>query len=410
MKELTNKDTKEPFLKRLFKYFNSLLIFDKSIDLILIFVGLLAALGVESYQEYMQKEKRYIDMVARIYTEVQINNYILDNYESSLDGFLTISEEIVELVNSERYEYYDGINEMIKLENDPLEVKVYQALNSDDFLNRILYSEIIHLYDLYAKLGEEMDITRKELVKYNYNYYRLFVKSSYDYDDKLNEFIEINYLFNSITKSLPRIQDINIDIKSTSKRLLDNLEFELEKYETNSDEHKNLSDLNSLAVYAGASGRHLESIKYSQAGIKRVDEIINDTLNEAYLENKIYFGRFNYAAYVAKVGMYKEGDTITYPKKDIYQNLVYWASTPYLNELSIIGFLEYYYVIDKDFEKFMGYLKESIEMYPECQELSDHIKNYPDFTSEKRLIELLDQYVPKNLKWREWISGIKLYD
>lgn len=410
MKELANIDKNETFLKRVFKYFNSLLIIDKSIDLILIFVGLLAALGVESYQQYVQKEERYIDMVARMYNEVQINDYILDNYESSLKGFLSISKEILELVNSERYQYYDGINEMIKLENDPLEVKVYQAINSGDFLNRILYSEIIHLYDLYAKLGEEMDVSRKELIQYNYNFYRLFVKYNYNFDDQLNEFIEINYLFNSITKSLPGIQSLLMDIEATNKRLLDNLEFELEKYETNSEERKNLSDYHNLAIYAGASRRHRESVEFSQAGIDRIGDLINDSLNQDFLEHSNYFGRFNYTAYISKVAVYKEGDTITYPKDDIFQNLVDWDSTNYESELSSIGFLEYYYFIEKDLEKFMRYLKDSIERYPDCQSLSENLNNYTDFTSEKELIELLDQSVPMNLNWREWISGVKLYD
>ena len=38
-------------LKSIFKYFDSFLIIDKSIDFILIFVGLLAALGFENYVE-----------------------------------------------------------------------------------------------------------------------------------------------------------------------------------------------------------------------------------------------------------------------------------------------------------------------------------------------------------------------
>tara|TARA_B100001175_G_C18911789_1_gene358153 strand:+ start:255 stop:479 length:225 start_codon:yes stop_codon:yes gene_type:complete len=73
MENFENNKLKGSFLKRLFRYFNSLLVIDKSIDFILIFVGLLAALGVESYQKSKEIESRYIDMLARTYDEIQIN-------------------------------------------------------------------------------------------------------------------------------------------------------------------------------------------------------------------------------------------------------------------------------------------------------------------------------------------------
>lgn len=410
MKEISNKDKSETFLKRIFKYFNSLLVIDKSIDLILIFVGLLAALGVESYQKSIQKEERYIDMIARLHTEIQLNDYNLNSYESSVSGFFSISEAILELTKLGGHEYYDGINELIKLENEPLEIKVYQSISSEDFLNRTLYSDIIHLYDLYKKLGDEMNIPRNELAKYNYNFYRLFVKNSYEYNDQLNEYIEINYLYQSITKSLPALQNIITDIQTTSERLLSSLEFELEKYNSNSDESKSLSDLHLLSTYAGANGKHHEAVNFSHAGIERLGNISFDTSSQGNIELLNYYGRFNYDAFMAKVAIFKEGDTITYSKADIFHHLVEWHHSNYDNDLSIIGYLEYYYFIEKDFEQFLKYLNKSIEQYPDCTELSHYISTYVDFTDELQLIKMLEKSVPDGIDWHEWLSGIKLYE
>ena len=103
----------------LFKYFNSLLIIDKSIDLILIFVGLLAALGVESYQKSKKIEDVYVDILARSYDEIQLNNYKLHERDKSILGFLSITNDINDLASAGTYQYYDGINELILLENSP---------------------------------------------------------------------------------------------------------------------------------------------------------------------------------------------------------------------------------------------------------------------------------------------------
>ena len=200
MDNIENQKPKAPFLTRLFRYFNSLLVIDKSVDLILIFVGLVAALGFESLQESKEIESRYIDMVARIHDEIKINKYLLEDTNRSTAGYFDITREINQLVATASFEKYDGVNKMIELENSEFQIKVYQSIIADEFLNKTLYSEVLHLYDLLSRYTAEKDATKINLTEYYYTYYRMFVKNQFQNNYLIEEYIDINYLYNLITK------------------------------------------------------------------------------------------------------------------------------------------------------------------------------------------------------------------
>ena len=70
-----NKELKENtgYLKKLFNFLDSRLIIDKSIDFVLIFIGLLAALSFENYVENKKIERAYLDNLSRVHTEISNN-------------------------------------------------------------------------------------------------------------------------------------------------------------------------------------------------------------------------------------------------------------------------------------------------------------------------------------------------
>lgn len=405
MENFENNKLKGSFLKRLFRYFNSLLVIDKSIDFILIFVGLLAALGVESYQKSKEIESRYIDMLARTYDEIQINKYALNERDKSIKGFLSILNEINDLASTASYEYYDGVNKLIVLENSLFDIKVYQSLSAEEFLNKTIYSEVLHLYDLLSQFSKEMDMPRNNLKKYNYNYYRLFVKSEYKSNNIINEYIEHNYDYNLIINSLPNLQTLLLDIEMTSERVLKTIENELDKYNTQLINKRGLSNYISLAIAANGAKDFDDAILYSNAGLKLIENSKNDTLNEDYFENKTYFGRFNKQLFQSKMLLSMDGD-LTYSKDEIKQNLDSFHSSGFATETSQIFYLEFYYKIDKNLEEFLSNLDKYIKNYPDCNELKSWIHNYPDFTSENQVIELLDQSLKEGQNWRDWVDLI----
>jgi len=404
MENQEDYNSKTSFLKKIFKYFNSLLIIDKSIDLILIFVGLLAALGVESYQKSKKIEDDYVNILARSYDEIQLNNYKLHERDKSILGFLSITNDINDLASAGTYQYYDGINKLILLENSPFEIKVYQSISSDGFLNKTLYSEVLHLYDLLSQYASEMDNTRDKLKKYNYNYYRLFVKSIYKNSYLIQEYIDQNYFYNSITKSIPSLQNLSLDIEMTSERVLKSIKDELNKYETELSEKRGLSDYLSLAYEANFATQYEDAIYYSNEGLELINNSKNDTIENNSFEIDTYFGRFNKQLFHSKALSFIEDET-KFSKEDIMMNLELWYNSGWLNESSYIAFLDYYYSIDKDLNNFLNYLNLYLEKYPDCNELKSRINYYKDFTSKKEVADLLDKLIKEEQNWRDWVNN-----
>ena len=403
MDNIENQKPKAPFLTRLFKYFNSLLVIDKSVDFILIFVGLVAALGVESLQESKEIESRYIDMVARIHDEIQTNKFLLEDTNRSTAGYFDITREINQLVATASFEKYDGVNKMIELENSEFQIKVYQSIIADEFLNKTLYSEVLHLYDLLSRYTAEKDATKINLTEYYYTYYRMFVKNQFQNNYLIEEYIDINYLYNLITKSIPILQNNSLDIEMTTERLLKSLENELERYNTKLIEKRGIADYLNLSNAALSAKKYNATISYSKQGLKLINSSENDSFSDDYLENKTYVGRFNAHLYKSKIYLYLDGDSL-YPKNEIKKHLDLFYDSGYSNENSQLYYLDYYYYVDKDFNEFLISLKKYIEKYPDCNMLKPRIHSYPDFLSKPELIEFLDGELREGQIWRDWVK------
>lgn len=396
-------ESKGTFLGTLFKYFNGLLIIDKSVDLVLIFVGLLAALGVESFQDSKAIEERYIDMLARTHDEILINNYLLEERKKSTLGFFEITSDINDMAASGNIKYYDGVNKILLLENSLFEIKVYQSILAEEFLNKTLYSEVLHLYDLLSKYADKMDITRENLKNYYYTYYRIFVKNSYQNKHLINEYIDINYLYNLITKSIPGLQSLGLDIELTSERLLKSFELELEKYETQIIKKRSIANYLTLSSAALGASKYQDAIRFSNEGSNRIKISVTDTINKDYSDDISYLGRFNQQLFRAKLlsVVYESGE---YSKDEIKQHLDIYQNSRYADELSLVYYLDYYYYIDKNFEEFLVSLKKYVKAYPDCSELETRMFTYTDFTSKSELVEFMDISINENLNWREWLT------
>ena len=218
-------------LKSIFKYFDSFLIIDKSIDFILIFVGLLAALGFENYVEKKTNENQYINNLTRIHTEITNNLNFADGYLDSTNEFFKITDDLMNLTTKKgASESYDGIFKIIDSEPTPFEQKNFKSLSQNDFINNSLFSDIFHVYSLYDKIETQIEIPKKSLNEYYFNYFSIYSKNIYNSNEILQNYVDLNYLYSVTLKNLPRIQ-LNIDdVKGTSNRILKAIENELFSY------------------------------------------------------------------------------------------------------------------------------------------------------------------------------------
>ena len=127
---------------RIQKEITSLFLFGKTVDLILIFIGLICALQVNSYVEQRKKEETYKKILTRIHTEININRIFLLYYSNSIYRAENISKDLAGLQSTGFTESYDGLFQIHDLIVPQLVDVSFKATHKDEYLNNNLYSKI----------------------------------------------------------------------------------------------------------------------------------------------------------------------------------------------------------------------------------------------------------------------------
>lgn len=129
-------------ISRLKKYFGSLLIIDKSLDLLLLFVGLFAAIQVDSYIKQKKTEEAYKNSLTKIFTEISVNKITLKDYSNSLDGSENVIWDLDSLGKLGFNNTYEGIRNISSLEVMDLRDNTFKVLDEKNFLNKNLLRDI----------------------------------------------------------------------------------------------------------------------------------------------------------------------------------------------------------------------------------------------------------------------------
>ena len=238
-------------LKKLFDYFDSFLLIDKSVDLLLIFVGLVAALAFENYVEQNAREKQYIENLTRLHTEISTNIVYNETFDLALKEYSAAAQEIMEVFSLGYASPYDGINRIINIEStlQDFELNAFNSLNSEDFLSKELYSEVLHVYQLYTKAQSMLNIPIQSLKELYHSYNSLYVGQTFGpplgqdvKDVSLLHIRELIYNYETTTKYLPKIKNELIGVENTSKRVIDVIENELIFYKSAIEKSQKYTD------------------------------------------------------------------------------------------------------------------------------------------------------------------------
>ena len=130
-KELKNNTRS---LKKLFNFLDSRLIIDKSIDFVLIFIGLLAALSFENYIEKKNIEREYLDNLSRVHTEISNNINFTKVYERSTLAYFSICREIIFQTNQKEIKSYGGTLKIIDAEPKKYEDQTFRSIDQKKFI------------------------------------------------------------------------------------------------------------------------------------------------------------------------------------------------------------------------------------------------------------------------------------
>ena len=208
-------NNEENKLKKLFDFLDSRLLIDKLIDLILIFVGLLCALSVENYIENNENKKQYIKSLTSIHSELENNLLLNEGNDNASKELFNFYREIGRAMNNQKWEDVGGIQKINEIELYQYDNKKFSTLNQNNFYNKDLLSDIIHIYSMNNDLTNNINELQETLNRLNKTYFDLRFKYLYaNAEDVVNPYSDYNYDFNLFEKIyFTKIANSTLDYK-----------------------------------------------------------------------------------------------------------------------------------------------------------------------------------------------------
>jgi hypothetical protein len=385
-------------LKKLFNFLDSRLIIDKSIDFVLIFIGLLAALSFENYIENKNIEREYLASLSRVHTEISNNINYTKVYENSTRSYFSICREILNQTNQNEIKSYGGTFKIIDAEPKKYEDQTFRSIDQRKFINSRLLAELLHVYSEQDNLSDKFNNVKESLIKLNYSYFDLYANRVLgNKSSNIPQYVAINYEYISVTKHIPEIQQLLLDIRGTSERVLLAIENELKKYNTNIDSARSYADYYWLSWNNIDTKEYDVTIDFAKKGLKK---IVSKNLSQ---EEKSYKGRLHRNitwAYDEKENM----DTLNLINNDsiILFHLKEWEKCNVYLDQCLIEFCDYYHRIN-DFDNFTISIQKIIDNGEKIEFLQRSISEWENFVKSDTIMEII---VSEEYPRETWLNNI----
>ena len=381
-------------ISRTKNFFSSLLIIDKSVDLLLIFIGLFAALQFDSYLKLKQSEELYKNSLTKIHTEISVNKILLKDYANSIERSTAIIWELDSLGKLGFKDTYSGILNINDIKVTQLNDRSFKALSENNFLNKNLYSDIKKLYNNYDKLEQGWDTLSNNLQKNYKAYFDIYATQqlvSYAPDDKAQEVVnnfvvDIANFYGFGSSVLKQDYWPNLHIQSANTvgdDLLDKIEAELGLYKVSLNEYRSYDDYYWLSYYSLQNEDYKTSLEYAFQGISILDKVNKDDY-----EFKSFSGRLNRNVVFGINNLIENKDT-KYKRNEILPFLKEWYDSGIYRESCIIEYLDFYYN-DNDFDNFLKYTRLIFEL--DSQRIYErYVARWQDFMTKDAIISILEK-------------------
>ena len=382
-------NTENSRLKELFKFLDSRLIIDKSIDFVLIFIGLLAALSVENYLEKKKQEKEYISNLISLHSELETNLLLNEgNIEATLIYF-NIWEDVSEFVFNSDFKKYDGIMNIYDSEPLKYENKTYLSLNKSLFINRELLADIIHVYDLKSEVSSSLDELTIALEDFYETYFDLRFKTLYaNSEDVVNPYSDFNFNRNRFEKLFFLKVDPNLkNLEGTGNRILTSIQHELEKYNIDINESKGYSNYYWLANTSYELEKYDISLEYAKKGLEKIKQ--EKSIKEMENDEKSYYGRLHMQIVNNYWSLYRK-DSLDFSTIDslMSNSLVEWNDAGVYDFLCAINYMSYYYE-KRDYESFKEQLKDYYISKYDKKYLVEWMSDWEEYIKKKEILDII---------------------
>lgn len=285
-----NNPTGKGFLGKLFKHLDVLLAIDKSIDFILIFVGLAAALALENYIAQNVLEQNYVETLARIHTEIALNKPRCKSYNDGVIAHSELAFDAMDKARSGWSESIEGNSSIYDAHPEKLERKFFSTIKTDEFLNTVLLGELYHLYSIYEQMNSSFEQEELFMFALSDAYTNAYGRVYFGEQPRTEDFMQFNLAYNRATKNMGKLQTVVTDAEATSGRLMLEIENELTRYGKSIEAARSIGDLYYLAL----NEMYRDSImsdKWADEGIQRVLPLLSDVNDPLFNERKSFAGR-----------------------------------------------------------------------------------------------------------------------
>ena len=289
---LESNKSNEGFSKRLFKKLDWLLVTDKLIDLVLIFVGLAAALALENSIENKNKTENYLNYLTKIHTEISTNESCNDSHNNAIKDYYELLMDANEKIAAGVTETINGTDVLASSTPNAFHYTSFRGIESSDFLNKGLYSELLNLYTLYESMSDYVSSQEEILNLVVDDYLSIYGRNLWGYERDVEDFIRFNGNYHRLTRSFGKGQRKWANIKFTGHRVLSSIEIELNNYGLSIEESRDYKDYYWLSFDNMYVNNDL-SKSYALQGIQNLEDKMKDTTNVKYPEYLSYFGRLN---------------------------------------------------------------------------------------------------------------------
>jgi hypothetical protein len=289
---LESNKSNEGFSKRLFKKLDWLLVTDKLIDLVLIFVGLAAALALENSIENKNKTENYLNYLTKIHTEISINESCNDSHNNAIKDYFELLMDANEKIAAGVTETINGTDVLASSTPNAFHYTSFRGIESSNFLNKGLYSELLNLYTHYESMSDFVSSQEEILNLVVDDYLSMYSRNLWGYEIHVEDYIRFNASFHRLTRSMGNGQDKWKNIKFTGRRVLSSIEMELNNYGLSIEESRDYKDYYWLS-FDNMYVNNALSKSYALQGIQNLEEKMKDTTNIKYPEFLSYFGRLN---------------------------------------------------------------------------------------------------------------------
>ncbi len=271
-------------------HLDALLAIDKTIDFVLIFVGLGAALALENHLASVATEKAYIETLARVHTEIALNKPLCNEYNDGIIAHSELAFDAADKANDGFSENIQGNSSIYEARPEKLQDKFFRTIHEDKFLNSVLLGELYHLYSIYDKLSNLYMEEEQLMFDLSDSYTSAYGKAFFGEEITIQDYMDFNIPYNKATKNMGRLQSDVMNAVATSTRMMNEIEHELAAHGVAIESARSIGDLYYLALNEMYRDS-IQSEHWVDEGISRVEPLLNDKTNPHYEEYKSFAGR-----------------------------------------------------------------------------------------------------------------------